>query len=603
MKASGFAHEAAYSVFEALRPVRDQALDRLALATYSLDLVAIAALILSLSKVGEQELEAGPLSFVDALEAIAPRIDVVHQKDRLRTTERHFGVLHMLDRRLHAIQPPRGASYHPKLALARYVGPGTRVTWKLWIGSRNLTGGHDREAGLLLVGRGEAGRGTLLPEIAEMAAGLLAPVLWVGAHFAELAALRWQGPSDAKLRGVQWRRAGEDKPFTTSFPRAELTVAISPFVDDDGCRAFDGSGEGRLLTTELSARGLSAANSVPILIAGHPLINSPMPVDPPAPTIGRETIELPDPPGLHAKLLLRQRGARARLWIGSANLTGRGMNGPNAEVLAELDVPVSVANELIGFVDRHPAIEVGTVDTIEVALRAAARALDNAAETVLEARFTLWSDEKGLHLGTDDLLDTFLADHHLSAWLFTRPDQVVKWPAGTQAVLLVPGGVPLKLETVLVCFEAARLAGDCPPRCWAQVVMFPGHDPDARDQAATAAYIGLSGASAWLRAQLEGIVPTEPTTWTGARRWVGSEHAGAVESLPLTLEEVLAAWARNPSQFEARALGLGATLAALGDELGKTAEQGSDVEAIARWQEVERFWDVIRKAVGANDDT
>src|SRR4051794_16993902 len=116
MSGSGFAQEAAYSVFEAFRPVRDQALDRLALATYSLDLVAIAALILSISKAGEQELEAGPLSFIDALQELAPRIDVVHQKDRLRPAERHYEILHVLDRRLHAIRPPKGASYHPKLA-------------------------------------------------------------------------------------------------------------------------------------------------------------------------------------------------------------------------------------------------------------------------------------------------------------------------------------------------------------------------------------------------------------------------------------------------------------------------------------------------------
>src|SRR3954471_18811254 len=106
MSGSGFRQEAAYSVFEALRPAHGEELDRVALATYSLDLVAIAALVLSLSEAGEQELEAGPLSLVNALEAIALRIDIVYQKDRLRPADRHYGILHLLDRRLHAIQPP-----------------------------------------------------------------------------------------------------------------------------------------------------------------------------------------------------------------------------------------------------------------------------------------------------------------------------------------------------------------------------------------------------------------------------------------------------------------------------------------------------------------
>ena len=43
MSASGFARDAAHSVFEALRPSTDQTLDRAAFATYSLDLVAIGA--------------------------------------------------------------------------------------------------------------------------------------------------------------------------------------------------------------------------------------------------------------------------------------------------------------------------------------------------------------------------------------------------------------------------------------------------------------------------------------------------------------------------------------------------------------------------------
>ena len=130
---------------------------------------------------------------------------------------------------------------------------------------------------------------------------------------------------------------------------------------------------------------------------------------------------------------------------------------------------------------------------------------------------------------------------------------------------------------------------------------FIGYDADARDRAATAAYIGLSGAAAWLRGQLEDILPTEPTTWTGARRWSGSEHGGSLEALPLALEEVLAAWARNPDQFEARAEGLGGTLAALGEELRQADEETNDSEAMKRWQDVERFWNIIRQTIGAKN--
>ncbi|WP_166295492.1 phospholipase D family protein [Bradyrhizobium sp. 2S1] len=597
MSGSGFEREAAYSVFEALRPMAGQVLDRLVFATYSLDLVAIAALILSLSKAGEQELEAGPLSFIEALKEISPRIDIVHQKDRLRPTDLHYKILHVLDRRLHAIQPPRGASYHPKLALARYVGRSETVHWRIWIGSRNLTGGTDREAGLLLVGSVGSGRRARVPNIAAMASELLAPVQWIGGLAAELASVRWSAPSGVRLRGLQWRHAGEYKPFNTHFPRPDRTFAISPFVDDDGCHLFHGSNDNRLLTTEPAARALSVHSNLAVSVARSPLAAPPMPVDPLSPD--GEAPEPPEPPGLHAKLLLRQRGRRSRLWIGSANLTRRGMNGPNAEVLAELDVSNQLAEDLISFVHSHPPLGDGAVDPVEAARRAAERALDEAAVILLEARFTLSREEEGLHLTTEGSLDPFLAEHQLDVWLLTRPDAIACWPAGAQSVLLVPGGVPVKFETVLVCFSAARLAGDCAPRRWAQAVTFPGHDADARDRAATAAYIGLSGASAWVRAQLEGILPTEPTTWTGARRWVGSEHNRAAETLPLALEEVLAAWARNPDKFEARARELETTLKALREELRQGGEDGPDAEAVAQWQEVVHFWGVIREAIGA----
>jgi hypothetical protein len=602
MSGSGFGRESAYSVFEALRPTSKQALDRLALATYSLDLVAIAALILSLSKAGEQELEAGPLSLVDALEAIAPRIDIVHQKNRLRVPARHYNILHLLDRRLHPIQPPRGASYHPKFALARYLGEGTVIEWRLWLGSRNLTGGQDREAGLLLVGRVGGGRGARMPDIALMATDLLGPVLWVRAHVAELASIRWMTPEGVKLRGLQWRQAGERKPFSTNFHRADLTVAISPFVDDVGCRIFDTCIDNRLLTTEPTARLLNADTNATISVARSPLLAPPMPVEPPSSTPVGETLELPDPPGLHAKLILRQRGLHTRLWIGSANLTRRGMEGPNAELMAELDVPSTVATDLISFVDCHPRLNDGTVDPAEAARLKAERALDEASAMVLTARFSLLREDDGLLLISEDSLDVFLAEHRLNTWLLTRPDATVRWQIGARSVLLVPGGVPLKFETVLVCFSAERLARDCPPRRWAQVVTFPQHDADARDRAATAAYIGFSGASAWLRAQLEGIVTAEPTTWTGARRWTGSEHAGQPPTLPLALEEVLAAWARNPNQFEARARALDAMLTMLGEELRQTDEEGPSVEIVARWWEVERFWDTIRQTIGSKND-
>ncbi len=605
MSASNFSPDATHSVFEALRPEPGETLDQAAFATYSLDLVTIAALVLSLGRAGEQELDAGPLALIDAFETVLPRIDIVHQADRLKAAPKHFGVLHMLDRRLHSVLPPRGSSFHPKLALVRYVGPKSAAIWRLWIGSRNLTGGQDREAGLLLVGR--AARRRAAPgakdassSIAAMAEGLLKPVAWVAYRKEELAGIRWRAPDGVGLRGVQWRRAGERKAFATSLRGSVRAVALSPFVDDEGLGLLGGGQDDLLLTTIDAAAMLNPRPGTSIATCRPPTFDLAMPVgsEDAAPPV--DDVSVPELGGLHAKLLLRRGAAGDRLWIGSANLTRRGMLGPNAEVLAELDVSGEAADALAAFaLDGEPFDSANVASDSEAATRRAAeRALDEALAAVAGATFELRREKDDLVLASLTPLDDFLAEHRLEAWLLTRPDAVASWRESAAAVTLVPGGVPLRLETVLVGFRAWRAAEDCPPRSWAQAVPFPGHDADARDRAATAAYIGLAGAGAWLRSQLAGIVSAEPTTWTGAARWPGSEFAGAVDEVPLALEEILAAWARDPDVFENRARDLEGTLAALVSELVSLPEDERDDGAVARWGEVVEFWAAIRAATG-----
>ncbi len=58
-----------------------------------------------------------------------------------------------------------------------------------------------------------------------------------------------------------------------------------------------------------------------------------------------ESEEVP-PAGLHAKLFFAAKGARRQLWVGSANATGRGWEGRNFEVVAELSIARDVADAI-----------------------------------------------------------------------------------------------------------------------------------------------------------------------------------------------------------------------------------------------------------------
>jgi len=601
MTKSGFGSEASYSVFEVLRPGPGVTLDRLAIATYSLDLIAVAALILSLSPAGEQELDAGPLSFLDALARLAPRIDVVYQKGRLYPAENVHRILHVFDQRIHAVEPIRGASYHPKLALVRYLDGRDAITWRLWIGSRNLAGGHHREAGLLLTGKVK-GQGTLLPKVADMARDLLHPVAWIDGHLAELATVRWKAPEGVKVRHLHWRRAGDIRPFPVKWAGADSILAISPFVDDWGRKLLDYTPDQALVTTKAAANGLLSMGKTAVYTADDSPLTEPMDVDasPEGPT-GETPSTVNTRQALHAKLVLSRRDERARLWIGSANLTKRGMQGPNAEVLAELEVSTAVSGDLEAFKALHSLFQPQPPDPLVEAETRAARELDEATIAVLEAGFELRKDSEGLHLMVEPSLDHFLVEHRLSASLLTRPDAVTEWQPGETRILLVSGDVPLKLETNLVAFTAERRAGGCAPRRWAQSVAFPEHKPEARDAAASASYIQLSSAGAWLRSQLDGIAPYEPITWTGSPRWSGSEYAGSVDPLPLALEEILGAWARNPAEFERRVVDLSSTVSALGEELNRS-DEAEGAPSAAEWTKVESFWRQIRKAIPERDN-
>ena len=67
--------------------------------------------------------------------------------------------------------------------------------------------------------------------------------------------------------------------------------------------------------------------------------------------------------------------------------------------------------------------------------------------------------------------------------------------------------------------------------------------------------------------------------------------------MPLALEEVLSAWARNPTEFESRAQGLQATVQDVGHELRHADQSSADQHTTAEWEQVEAFWREIDRAI------
>lgn len=594
MSAEGFARDQAWSVFEALRPGPGQTVEKVAVVTYSLDLVAVAGLLLSLGTSGEDEFQAGPLEFADAVRALKDRLVIIHQKGRLKTPTRYRDILHILDGTVRSTNPERGASWHPKAILAKYAAPRGGVSWRLWLGSRNLTGSRDREAGLLLVA---AARKSSAPSGAgPVLRDLFAEADFSAEDFLSLDQVRWLAPTGVRLRRLHWRSLGQTGPLVTPLPRAKSLLAIAPFVDTEGLNSLPPAAERKLLTTSKDLALLSPGD-FKVRVAGAPSFDEP--VEPQQPAMGDQ----PSPfsgAGLHAKLILQRSASINRLWIGSANATRRGLIGPNAELMAEIDVPDGYADALEAYWARGsepPGIIED--DPQAAATRLAERCLDRALCELHALEFELRLDPDGLALRASASLDGFLSDYRLEVSLTTLDGDRKPWRQGADRVLVAGPELPVRLRTFLVDFHAQDPTTPEVSRTWTQPVDFPQFDPAARDHAALAAYIGPSRFTAWLRAQIEGIETpvTERETWTGLpRERSASVWRDAAVRSSFTLENVMAAWARDPDAFEKRVPEIDGVLSAYIDGLAELDEQGQ-AEARASLADMLTFWAALRSAL------
>ena len=91
------------SLFGALRPSAGQVVTRAIVTTYSLDLVAMLGLVLTLGGDAEAEFEASPLGLVKAFDSMRCKLIVLHQLGRVVAPSAHRSVLPLLDTMVQAV--------------------------------------------------------------------------------------------------------------------------------------------------------------------------------------------------------------------------------------------------------------------------------------------------------------------------------------------------------------------------------------------------------------------------------------------------------------------------------------------------------------------
>ncbi|MBB3473478.1 phospholipase D family protein [Sphingomonas sp. BK345] len=590
------------SILGALRPGTGQAVTRAVVTTYSLDLVAMLGLVLALGGDAEAEFDASPLGLVKAFERMRGRLLVLHQLGRVVAPSAHRSVLPLLDTMVHAVPSnERRASWHPKAALVRYSA-GSSAQWRFWIGSRNLTGSTDRDAGLVLVtSREKAARP--VPDVALLAADLLADARFSGEELAELKTAKWLAPPGVTVRNLLWRRPDQTRRFVEGplLTRAERACAVSPFIDRGGLAEVTKAAarEVRLLTTETAGTSCGPFDGVRFHVDAAPDPATPVSVEQQQDGAAGEFNE-PPATGVHAKLLAVTKGNKAALMLGSANLTRRGLIGPNAEAVAILDVADPALTEsLHGFVESGVELASLDVDTTEeLEEERAKRELDHVISGFLEVGCRLSQNTDGLHLLLDEDPPDTLRLARFEASPFLDPDGWSEIAPATRSVRLLSNPPLPSEQTSLVNFRATSLTGPEVSRTWIQSLEIDGLDLERRDSALLARYVGASRFREWLRSLLDGVDGTGGQRWSDPIGAQGARDPAAQLAQIFTLETMLAAWARDHETFEARVGGMLGMLDSFEEMFATIADEDERAAALSDVEEVRPFLQAVHDAVG-----
>lgn len=589
------------SILGALRPSAGQAVSRAVVTTYSLDLIAMLGLVLALGDDAETEFEASPLGLVKAFDQVRGKLLVLHQLSRVVAPSAHRSVLPLLDTMVHAVAAnERKASWHPKTALVRYASD-AGVQWRFWIGSRNLTGSTDRDAGLLLT-TSKARGARPLPDICELAEDLLSEASFTAAELAELRSARWLAPPGVNVRSMVWRRHGQMRRFIDAplLARAERGCAVSPFINRGGLAEAlkAGSREISLLTTELAGAECAPLEGVRFHVDAPPEPATPVSVEQQQDEAVGEFNEPPST-GIHAKLLAVSKGNRTILMMGSANLTTRGLNGPNAEAVAILELTdPALTNSLYGFVDG--GLDLAGVESdsaVEKEKERAERELDDIISQFLERHYSLAYRDDGLHLLVGTGEDGVLALARFEVSPFLDADAWAPIKTGARSIQLVSNPPPPSEQTALVNFRASSLGDPEVSRAWVQTLDVEGIDGDSRDRALLARYVGANRFRDWLRSLLDGFDGTGGQRWSDGNPSEGREPAGQLAQI-FTLETMLAAWARDPRAFESRVGGMMAMLDSFAEVFESISDDEERTAALADVEEVRPFLQAVHDAIG-----
>jgi hypothetical protein len=522
---------------DALRPERDQRVEAAVVVTYSLDLPSVAAALLSLARQDNDKGSGNSVPFITAVNQLRGRFRVLVQKGQIHKPRPAPKLSSLLDQFLREVPTQRSRqSWHPKAFLIKLKST-EQTQWRFWMGSKNLTREEAWDLGMLFVSA-PLGEGTHIPGLVDAAirmtrrAGLAA--FQSETLRRELDEIKWQIPSGVRVEEILWLDA-EKRPYPEIPPKTSKLFVVSPFLDRKTLAYFGGKGQQRLLLSldyELARIKTETPGALTPFSGGlHAMTKASSEVE----TVSAESDELTATDSLHAKIFYAEAGKKRVLWVGSANATSRGWNGPNVELVARLELNAEMASALEYFIVSQRILDEREIPLLpEEPDASARRRLDSFRDEFLyKYQFTQHRSQTCLRIiatPAPELPEGF------TLRMGTLLGDLVEWPSGTAELLLPPAELHEECELVQVQVEFEGIFLN-----WLQAAPLTPPPSESRDAAVIRKHLSCREILDFLRMTLGGM-PTEK-----GRSWddddgsaVGRSSRASKWSTPLpTLEEVL----------------------------------------------------------------
>tara|TARA_R110002049_G_scaffold169201_3_gene335778 strand:+ start:21 stop:1817 length:1797 start_codon:yes stop_codon:yes gene_type:complete len=543
------------SYLDELRPERGETVRLALIATYSVDLSAIAAMLLALIGRNDEKGSGAAIDFAEAVDQLRDRVRIIIQRGRITRPAALPRVAGILDQFvIEQTHDERVRSWHPKIALVAYESPKGPARWRLWVGSRNLTRSQDLEVGVLLDGYQKRGKGRIkLEGIGNLGANLARIARRSDASVIkeELGAIWWEAPDGFRLRAIL-DGLDEGVGLAAEPPAGEIDglTIVSPFLTSDFIRKAGhwGPKGSRTLVSSMPAL-VEMANK-----AGNPLAAFSRVLAFAAPD---EKIEKkvqssrseddeaePQPLALHAKLVAFHQGGTTIVRVGSANATDRAWSGENSEVMVELKADAAFNPNLAFLIGKATPVTIEELARVNPADNSVADALEGSRKALISSwdpilrrdgdRFVL--EARSLPLLAD--VNHRLAAGHANSGLLEWPKNDLRLDLGT---------IPLPIQSA---FIQVRVSSAETSVRWIQCVEVDPPLEEKRDLAALASHMGLRAFHDWMRAMLGGeTVPSGDIAWD-EDMGAGTKGHETLGYSRLTLEDILTAWARDKTAFK-----------------------------------------------------